>query len=340
MADNTHPMSTRRSLKTDRASIINPTAVTSHKAITNTPATTTATPTATANSTPKTPPISKPSTRKSKAVARNTVKPTTRSSAGGKAAVKQPPSDEAPDVEMQDEEILPSTASTTSTSKAASTTKIPIPEKIPNSSPEVKMQDSTTSPPITSPFFKPKSAMKKPAIKQCSPASTPNAHMQNVESSPISRPKAILKPKASKRRTVSFGGATSEAATQTESADVPVVQRVHDVYPNLPAGVPRDGDGVRESTLPKTKPNPTKPTSHYFSHINGTLALHQQAKKWPPTLMRGVNAKWRAEVKMMTNEFSNTVARAKDARKCTGGDECGDHCPLFGAEGHGDWKMG
>ena len=56
--------------------------------------------------------------------------------------------------------------------------------------------------------------------------------------------------------------------------------------------------------------------------------------------MRGVYTKWRVEVKMMTNEFSDAVARAKDARKCTGGDECGDHCPLFGAEGHGDWKMG
>jgi len=98
--------------------------------------------------------------------------------------------------------------------------------------------------------------MKKPAIKQYSPASTPNAQLQNVESSPTSRPKAILKPKASKRRTVSFGGATSEAATQTEDADVPVVQRVHDVYPNLPAGVPRDGDGIREFTVPL--PNQTK----------------------------------------------------------------------------------
>ncbi|THY12854.1 hypothetical protein D6D00_10349 [Aureobasidium pullulans] len=340
-------MSTRRNLKTDRASIINPTAVTSHKATTNPPATTTATPKATAKSTPKTPTPSKSSTRRSKAVARNTVKPTTRSSGGGKTAVKQPPSDEAPDVEMQDEEILPSTASTTSTSKAVPATKNPIPKETPNSSPEAEMQDSATSPPITSPFFKPKSAMKKPAIKQCSPASTPNAQLQDVESSPTSRPKTILdkpnnnphdylKPKASKRRTVSFGGATSEAATQTESADVPVVQRVHDVYPNLPAAVPRDGDGV---------------PSHYFSHINGTLALHQQAKKWTPSLsksadscllsrVRGVNAKWTVDVKMTTTEFSNTVARAKDARKCTGGDECGDHCPLFGAEGHGDWKMG
>lgn len=103
--------------------------------------------------------------------------------------------------------------------------------------------------------------MKKSAIKQCSPASTPNAQVQDADSSPTSRPKArlnnlnnnphdYLKPKASKRRTVSFGGATSEAATQTEDTDVPVVQRVHAAYPNLPAGVPRDGDGVRESTLP------------------------------------------------------------------------------------------
>lgn len=85
--------------------------------------------------------------------------------------------------------------------------------------------------------------------------------MRDVDSSPTSRPKTrldkpnnnphdYLKPKASKRRTVSFGGATSEAATQTEDADVPVVQRVHDVYPNLPAGVPRDGDGIRKYTLP------------------------------------------------------------------------------------------
>ncbi|CAD0052912.1 unnamed protein product [Aureobasidium pullulans] len=322
MADNTHPMSTRRSLKTDRASIINPTAVTSHKATTNPPATTTATPKATANSTPKTPPPSKSSTRRSKAVARNTVKPTTRSSAGGKTAVKQPPSDEVSDVEMQDEDTLPSTTPIKSTSKAAAATKTPIPEETPNSSPEAEMQDSTTPPPITSPFFKPKSAMKKPAIKHSSPASTPNAQMQDVESSPTSRPKAILekpnnnpydylKPKAPKRRTVSFGGATSEAATQTESADVPVVQRVHDAYPNLPADVPRDGDGIREFTLPLPKPN--------------------QAKKWTPNL---------TDVKMTTTEFSNTIARAKEARKCTGGDECGDHCPLFGAEGHGDWKMG
>ncbi|THX24060.1 hypothetical protein D6D12_07938 [Aureobasidium pullulans] len=310
MADNTHSMSTRRSLKTDRASIINPTAVTSHKATTNPSATTTAAPKATANSTPKTPPPSKPSTRKSKAVARK-VKPTTRSSAGGKTAVKQSSSNEAPDVEMQDEVTLPSTTPTTSTSKAAPATKTPIPEEIPNSSPEAEMQDSATSPPITSPFFKPKSAMKKPAIKHSSPASTPNAQLQDVDTSPTSRPKTILdkpnnnphdylKPKASKRRTVSFGGATSEAATQTEDADVPVAQRVHDVYPDLPAGVPRDGDGV----------------------------------------LRGVNAKWRADVKMTTIEFSSTVTRAKEARKCTGGDECGDHCPLFGAEGHGDWKMG
>ncbi|THY46005.1 hypothetical protein D6C98_07622 [Aureobasidium pullulans] len=286
MTDNTHSMSTRRSLKTDRASIINPTAATSHKPTTD-QATVTNAPKATANSTP-TP--SKPSTRRIKAVARNTVKPTTRSSAGGKTAVKQSLSDEAPDVEMQDEDTLPSTTPTESTSKAAAATKTPIPKEIPNSSPEVKMQDSTTSPPITSPFFKPKSAMKKPASKQCSPASTPNAQLQNVDTSPTMRPKAILKPKASKRRTVSFGGATSEAATQTESADVPVVQRVHDVYPNLPAAVPRDGDGV--------------------------------------------------QVKMTTNEFSDAVARAKEARKCTGGDECGDHCLLFGAEGHGDRKMG
>ncbi|TIA46628.1 hypothetical protein D6C77_10489 [Aureobasidium pullulans] len=324
MVDNTHSMSTRRTLKTDRASIINPTAATSHKPTTDTQATTTDAPKATARSTPKTPPPSKPSTKKSKVAARNTVKPTTRSSAGGKTAVKQSPSDEAPDVEMQDEDTLPSTTPTKSTSKAAAATKTPIPEEIPNSSPEAEMQDSATSPPITSPFFKPKSAMKKPAIKQCSPASTPNAQMQDVESSPTSRPKTILdkpnnnphdylKPKASKRRTVSFGGATSEAATQTEDADVPVVQRVHAAYPNLPAGVPRDGDGV---------------PSHYFSHINGTLTLHQQAKKWTPKL----------NVKMTTNEFSDAVARAKDARKCTGGDECGDHCPLFGAEGHGDWK--
>ncbi|THV64838.1 hypothetical protein D6D28_09589 [Aureobasidium pullulans] len=285
MTDNTHSMSTRRSLKTDRASIINPTAFTSHKATINPPATTTATPKATANSTPKTPPISKPSTRKPKAVARNTVKPTTRSNAGGKTAVKQFVSDEAPDVDMQDEDTLPSTTPVTSTSKATAkklATKTPIPEEIPNSSPEVKMQDSATSPPITSPFFKPKSAMKTPAIKQCSPALTPNAQMQDVDSSPTSRPKTrlnklnnnphdYLKPKASKRRTVSFGGATSEAATQTESADVPVVQRMHDVYPNLPAAVSRDGDGV---------------PSHYFSHINGTLALHQQAKKWTPTLSK------------------------------------------------------
>jgi hypothetical protein len=108
--------------------------------------------------------------------------------------------------------------------------------------------------------------MKKPAIKQCSPASTPNAQMQDVDTSSTSRPKTrlekpnnnpydYLKPKASKRRTVSFGGATSEAATQTEDADVPVVQRVHDAYSDLPAGVPRDGDGTREFTLPKTKPN-------------------------------------------------------------------------------------
>jgi len=157
--------------------------------------------------------------------------------------------------------------------------------------------------------------MKKPAIKHSSPASTPNAQVQDADSSPTSRPKAILeesntnpydylKPKASKRRTVSFGGATSEAATQTEDADVPVVQRVHAAYPNLPAGVPRDGDGVREFTLPnQTKPNqtkysasisvknshtntPTTPASHYFSHINGTLAIHQQAKKWTPTLSK------------------------------------------------------
>ncbi|THW36837.1 hypothetical protein D6D22_07485 [Aureobasidium pullulans] len=338
MADNTHPMSTRRSLKTGRASIINPTAATSHKPTTDTQATTTDAPKATARSTPKTPPPSKSSTRKSKAVVRNTVKPTTRSSAGGKAAVKQSSSDEAPDVDMQYEDTLPSTTPTTSTSKAASTTKIPIPEKIPNSSPEAEMQDSTTSPPTTSPFFKPKSAMKKPAIKHSSPASTPNAQMQNVESSPTSRPKTrldkpntnphdYLKPKASKRRTVSFGGATSEAATQTEDADVPVAQRVHAAYPNLPAAVPRDGDGVRKYTLPKTKPNQVqRQPSHYFSHINGTLALHQQAKKWTPNL----------KVKMTTNEFSSTVTRAKEARKCTGGDECGDHCPLFGAEGHGD----
>ncbi|THY80382.1 hypothetical protein D6C92_10626 [Aureobasidium pullulans] len=339
MADNTHPMSTRRSLKTDRASIINPTAFTSHKATTNPPATTTATPNATANSTPKTPPPSKPSTKKSKAVARNTVKPTTRSSAGGKAAVKQPPSDEAPDVEMQDEEILPSTASTTSTSKAVPATKNPIPKETPNSSPEAEMQDSATSPPITSPFFKPKSAMKKPAIKQCSPASTPNAQMQDVDSSPTSRPKTrlnklnnnphdYLKPKASKRRTVSFGGATSEAATQTESADVPVVQRVHDAYPNLPADVPRDGDGVRKLTLPLPNQSQTK----YKRQLLHFLCF--------PLRVRGVNAKWRVEVKMMTNEFSDAITRAKEARKCTGGDECGDHCPLFGAEGHGDWKMG
>ncbi|THX48031.1 hypothetical protein D6D06_09316, partial [Aureobasidium pullulans] len=311
MTDNTHSMSTRRSLKTDRAGIINPTAVTSHKATTNPPATTTATPKATANSTPKTPTPSKSSTRRSKAVARNTVKPSTRSSAGGKAAVKQFVSNEAPDVETQDEDTLPSTTPIKSTSKAATkklATKTPIPEEIPNSSPEVEMQDSTISSPITSPFFKPKSAMKKPAIKQCSPASTPNAQMSNVESSPTSRPKTkfdkpnnnpydYLKPKAPKRRTVSFGGATSEAATQTEDADVPVVQRVHDAYPNLPAAVSRDGDGI---------------PSHYFSHINGTLAIHQQAKKWTPNL----------NVKMTTTEFSNTIARAKDARKCTGGDEC------------------
>ncbi|THX19992.1 hypothetical protein D6D11_10754 [Aureobasidium pullulans] len=269
MADNTHSMSTRRSLKTDRASIINPTAVTSHKATTNPSATTTAAPKATANSTPKTPPPSKPSTRKSKAVARK-VKPTTRSSAGGKTAVKQSSSNEAPDVEMQDEVTLPSTTPTTSTSKAAPATKTPIPEEIPNSSPEAEMQDSATSPPITSPFFKPKSAMKKPAIKHSSPASTPNAQLQDVDTSPTSRPKTILdkpnnnphdylKPKASKRRTVSFGGATSEAATQTEDADVPVAQRVHDVYPDLPAGVPRDGDGVREYTLPLL--NQTKPST-------------------------------------------------------------------------------
>ncbi|THX06364.1 hypothetical protein D6D13_06569 [Aureobasidium pullulans] len=340
MADNTHPMSTRRSLKTDRASIINPTAVTSHKATINPPATTTATPKATANSTP-TP--SRSSTRKSKvAAARNTVKPTTRSSAGGKAAVKQPPSDEAPDVEMQDEDTLPSTTPTTSTSKAAAkklATKNPIPEEIPNSSPEVKMQDSATSPPITSPYFKPKSAMKKPAIKHSSPASTANAQLQDVESSPTSRPKArldkpnnnphdYLKPKASKRRTVSFGGATSEAATQTEDADIPVVQRVHDAYPNLPAGVPRDGDGIREYTLPLL--NQTK-VKYKRQHKHGTLAIHQEARQWTPTL---------TDVKMMTNEFSDAITRAKDARKCTGGDECGDHCPLFGAEGHGDWKMG
>ncbi|THW69733.1 hypothetical protein D6D19_08196 [Aureobasidium pullulans] len=263
MTDNTHSMSTRRSLKTDRASIINPTAVTSHKATTNPPATTTATPKATANSTPKTLPPSKSSTKKSKVAARK-VKPTTRSSAGEKTAIKQPSSDEAPDVEMQDEDTLPSTKPITSTSKAATkklATKTPIPEEIPNSSPEVKMQDSTTSPPITSPYFKPKSAMKKPAIKHSSPASAPNAQLQDVDTSPTSRPKTILdkpnnnphdylKPKASKRRTVSFGGATSEAATQTKDADVPVVQRVHDVYPNLPADVPRDRDGVRESTLP------------------------------------------------------------------------------------------
>ncbi|THV63733.1 hypothetical protein D6D27_10579 [Aureobasidium pullulans] len=266
MADNTHPMSTRRTLKTDRASIINPTAATSHKPTTDAQATVTNAPKTTANSTPKTPTPSKSSTKKSKAVARK-VKPTTRSNASGKRAVKQPPSDEAPDVEMQDEDTLPSTTPTESTSKAAAATKTPIPKEIPNSSPEVKMQDSTTSPPITSPFFKPKSAMKKPAIKHSSPALTPNAQLQNVESSSTSRPKAILekpnnnpydylKPKASKRRTVSFGGATSEAATQTEDADVPVVQRVHEAYPNLPADVPRDGDGVRESTLPK--PNQTK----------------------------------------------------------------------------------
>ncbi|THW42139.1 hypothetical protein D6D21_05998 [Aureobasidium pullulans] len=340
MADNTHSMSTRGTLKTDRASIINPTAATSHKPTTDTQAATTDAPKATARSTPKTPPPCKPSTKKSKAVARNTVKPTTRSNAGGKTAVKQPPSDEAPDVEMQDEEILPSTAPTTSTSKAVPATKNPIPKEIPNSSPEVKMQDSATSPPITSPFFKPKSAMKKPAIKQCSPALTPNAQLQDVESSPTSRPKTrlnklnnnphdYLKPKASKRRTVSFGGATSEAATQTESADVPVVQRVHDVYPNFSAGVPRDGDGVRKLTLPLLNQVQRQP-SHYFSHINGTLALHQEARKWTPTL----------NVKMTTNEFSDAITRAKEARKCTGGDECGDHCPLFGAEGHGDWKMG
>ncbi|TIA02745.1 hypothetical protein D6C81_10700 [Aureobasidium pullulans] len=285
MTDNTHSMSTRRTLKTDRASIINPTAATSHKPTTDTQATVTNAPKTTANSTPKKPPPSKSSTKKSKAAAARNVKPTTRSSAGGKTAVKQSSSDEAPDVEMQDEDTLPSTTPIKSTSKAATNklaTKIPIPEEIPNSSPEVKMQDSTTSPPTTSPFFKPKSAMKKPAIKQYSPALTPNAQLQNVESSSTSRPKAILekpnnnphdylKPKASKRRTVSFGGATSEAATQTEDADVPVVQRVHDVYPNLPAGVPRDGDGV---------------PSHYFSHINGTLAIHQQAKKWTPTLSK------------------------------------------------------
>ncbi|THW19697.1 hypothetical protein D6D23_07146 [Aureobasidium pullulans] len=336
-------MSTRRSLKTDRASIINPTAVTSHKATTNPPATTTATPKATVNSTPKTPTPSKSSTRRSKAVARNTVKPTTRSSAGGKAAVKHFVSDEAPDVDMQDEDTLPSTTPVTSTSKATAkklATKTPIPEEIPNSSPEVKMQDSATSPPITSPFFKPKSAMKTPAIKQCSPALTPNTQVQDVGTSATSRAKAILekpntnpydylKPKASKRRTVSFGGATSEAATQTEDADVPVVQRVHDAYPNLSADVPRDGDGTREFTLPLLNQVQRQP-SHYFSHINGTLALHQQAKKWTPKL----------NVKMTTTEFSDAVARAKDARKCTGGDECGDHCPLFGAEGHGDWKMG
>ncbi|TIA27346.1 hypothetical protein D6C79_10685 [Aureobasidium pullulans] len=339
MADNTHSMSTRRTLKTDRASIINPTAATSHKPTTDAQATVTNTPKTTTNSRPKTPTPSKPSTKKSKAVARNTVKPTTRSTAGGKAAVKQFLSDEAPDVEMQDGDTLLSTAPATSTSKAAANklaTKTPIPEKIPNSSPEAEMQDSTTSPPIISPFFKPKSAMKKPAIKQYSPASTPNAQLQDVGTSPTMRSKAILekpntnpydylKPKASKRRTVSFGGATSEAATQTEDADVPVVQRVHAAYSDLPAGVPRDGDGI---------------PSHYFSHIDGTLALHQQTKKWTPTLMRGVNAKWRVDVKMTTNEFSGAVARAKDARKCTGGDECGDHCPLFGAEGHGDWKMG
>ncbi|THZ55427.1 hypothetical protein D6C85_10688 [Aureobasidium pullulans] len=303
MTDNTHSMSTRRSLKTDRASIINPTAFTSHKATINPPATTTATPKATANSTPKTPPISKPSTRKPKAVARNTVKPTTRSNAGGKTAVKQFVSDEVPDVEMQDEDTLPSTTPTKSTSKAAAATKTSIPEEIPNPSPEVKMQDSATSPPITSPFFKPKSAMKKPAIKQCSPASTPNAQMQDVDSSPTSRPKTrlnklnnnphdYLKPKASKRRTVSFGGATSEAATQTESADVPVVQRVHDAYPDPLLLCP-------EMEMVFRQP------SHYFSHINGTLALHQQAKKWTPTL----------NVKMTTTEFSDAVARAKDARR-------------------------
>ncbi|THV79342.1 hypothetical protein D6D26_10477 [Aureobasidium pullulans] len=293
-------MSTRRSLKTDRASIINPTAATSHKPTTDTQATVTNAPKTTANSTSKKPPPSKSSTRKSKAVARNTVKPTTRSSAGGKAAVKQFLSDEAPDVEMQDGDTRLSTAPATSTSKAASTTKTPIPEEIPNSSPEVKMQDSATSPPITSPFFKPKSAMKKPAIKQCSPALTPNTQVQDVGTSATSRPKAILekpnnnphdylKPKASKRRTVSFGGATSEAATQTEDADVPVVQRVHDVYPNLPAGVPRDGDGVlqRQHKRKKSHTNtPTTPASHYFSHINGTLALHQQAKKWTPKLSK------------------------------------------------------
>jgi hypothetical protein len=83
--------------------------------------------------------------------------------------------------------------------------------------------------------------------------------MQNVDTSPTSRPKAILKPKASKRRTVSFGGATSEAATQIEDTDVPVVKRVHAAYPNLPAAVPRDGDGVRESTLPLL--NQTKPST-------------------------------------------------------------------------------
>ncbi|THZ39511.1 hypothetical protein D6C86_08347 [Aureobasidium pullulans] len=360
MADNTHSMSTRRTLKTDRASIINPTAATSHKPTTDTQATTTDAPKATARSTPKTPPPSKSSTKKSKVAARK-VKPTTRSNAGGKTAVKQSSSNEAPDVEMQDEDTLPTTAPTTSTSKAAANklaTKTPIPEEIPNPSPEVKMQDSATSPPITSPFFKPESAMKKPAIKHSSPASTPNAQLQDVDTSSTSRSKAILeepntnpydylKPKASKRRTVSFGGATSEAATQTESADVPVVQRVHAAYPNLPAAVPRDGDGIRESTLPKTKPNqvqrqhkrieqsytntPTTSAAHYFSHINGTLAIHPEAKKWTPTL---------TDVKMTTTEFISTVARAKEARKFTGGDECGDHCPLFGAEGHGDWKMG
>ncbi|THY24428.1 hypothetical protein D6D01_05477 [Aureobasidium pullulans] len=303
MTDNTHPMSTRRSLKRDRASIINPTAVTSHKPTTDTQATVKNAPKTTANSTPKTPTPSKASTKKSKAAARN-VKPTTHSTAGGKTAVKQSSSVEAPDAEMQDEATLSAMVPMTSTSKAAPAIKTPIPE-----SPEVEMQNSATSPPTTSPFFKPRPAMKKPTIKQSSP-------MQNVDTSPTTRssitldkpnnnPHDCLKPKAPKRRTVSFGGATSEAATQTEDADVPVVQRMHDVYPNLPAGVPRDGDGVRES-YPCPNQSQVQPT---------------------------------AEVKMTTTEFSGAINRAKDARKCTGGDECGDHCPLFGAEGHGDRKM-
>jgi len=75
---------------------------------------------------------------------------------------------------------------------------------------------------------------------------------------PNTNPYDYLKPKASKRRTVSFGGATSEAATQTEDADVPVVQRVHAAYSDLPAGVPRDGDGIRESTLPLPNQSQTK----------------------------------------------------------------------------------